>query len=131
MNNENPEEIKQYYSNLYEDFMDILDKDYPDIYDNFQIQIKFRDTTVKTALAIRAVNGKRKAQVDELQKLIQNGTESDLTNLNNGEGIPFSANLDLVLIGVKVEKTNVFKSASKPLLLPFYYKKQGFDEIES
>ena len=35
MNNENPDEIKEYYSNLYEDFMDILDKDYPEIYDNF------------------------------------------------------------------------------------------------
>lgn len=53
-----------------------------------------------------------------------------MTNLNGGLGIPFSANLDLILTGVRVEKTSVFTSASKPLLLPFYYKKVGSDEIE-
>lgn len=52
-----------------------------------------------------------------------------MSNLNNGEGIPFSANLELILTGVRVEKTNVFTSASKPLLLPFYYKNKGEDEI--
>ena len=36
-NDENPEEIREYYSNMYEDFLDILDKDQPEWYDNFKI----------------------------------------------------------------------------------------------
>ena len=38
--------------------------------------------------------------------------------MNDGEGVPFSANLDITLQKVKVEKTKVFKSATRPLLLP-------------
>ena len=79
---------------------------------------------------IKEVNGKKEAQVAKLREIIQNGTESDMINLNNGVGIPFSANLDLTLTGVRVEKTSVFTSASKPLLLPFYHKKVGSDDIE-
>lgn len=41
-----------------------------------------------------------------------------MNNINDGEGVPFSANLDITLKKVKVEKTKVFTSATKPLLLP-------------
>jgi phosphatidylinositol 3-kinase len=51
-----------------------------------------------------------------------------LTNLNNGEGVPLPANLDIILKGVRVEKTKVFTSATKPLLLPFYYRMIGEEE---
>jgi hypothetical protein len=36
--------------------------------------------------------------------------------------VPLSANLDITLLGVKLEKTKVFTSATKPLILPFYHK---------
>ena len=48
--------------------------------------------------------------------------------MNNGNGVPLSANLDYILKGVKVEKAKVFKSATKPLLLPFYYRMKGENE---
>jgi len=38
------------------------------------------------------------------------------------------ANLDITLHGVRVEKTKVFTSATKPLLLPFYYRMLGDNE---
>jgi phosphatidylinositol 3-kinase len=40
-----------------------------------------------------------------------------------------SANLNLILRGVRTEKVKVFTSASKPLLLPFYYRLKG-DEVD-
>lgn len=60
--------------------------------------------------------------------MIQDGSERDLTNLNNSEGVPLPANTDIILAGVKVENTKVFTSATKPLLLPFYYKMHGEKE---
>lgn len=58
-----------------------------------------------------------------LKKLITDpGKPSNLTNLNNGEGVPLSANLDYTLMGVRAEKAKVFTSATRPLLLPFYYR---------
>ena len=57
-----------------------------------------------------------------------NGTESDLTSLNNGEGVPLPANLDIILYGVRQDKVKVFTSATKPLLLPFYYRMKGEKE---
>lgn len=38
-----------------------------------------------------------------------------------------SANLNLILRGVRSEKVKVFTSATKPLLLPFYYRNKGDD----
>ena len=37
-------------------------------------------------------------------------------------GVPLPANLDIILLKCIVEGTSVFKSATKPLLLPFTYK---------
>jgi hypothetical protein len=42
--------------------------------------------------------------------------------LNNGIGVPLSANLNITLHGVERDRTKVFTSATKPLLLPFYHK---------
>ena len=42
--------------------------------------------------------------------------------LNHGEGVPLPANTDIILMGVNVEKVKVFTSATKPLLLPFYWR---------
>lgn len=89
--------------------------------------MEFRKNTVKTALAIRDCDGKSDKQVALLKELIQNGTESDLTNLNNGDGVPLSANLNLILRGVRADKVKVFTSATKPLLLPFYFRYKGDD----
>lgn len=36
--------------------------------------------------------------------------------------MPLPANLDIILKGVRVDKVKVFTSATKPLLLPFYYR---------
>ena len=36
-NMDNPDEIRENYSDLYEDFLDILDSEHPDWYDNFKI----------------------------------------------------------------------------------------------
>ena len=54
--------------------------------------------------------------------MITNGRENDLTNINNGKGVPLSANIDITLLRCKVEKTSVFTSNARPLLLPFEYK---------
>lgn len=56
-----------------------------------------------------------------LQKLIAADTDGDLTNLNNGKGVPLSADLNYILKKVKVKKARVFGSATWPLLLPFEY----------
>ena len=82
---------------------------------------------------ICAMSGNNAAQKVELKKLITNGSsKSDLTNLNDGmnggEGVPLSANLDIILLGVRADKTSVFKSATKPLLLPFWYKNKNDPE---
>ena len=58
------------------------------------------------------------AQVKLLQKEIGTDGSNPLGNINDGDGVPFSANLDITLKKVKVEKTKVFTSATKPLLLP-------------
>lgn len=63
-----------------------------------------------------------------LRREITNGSDYDLTNLNNGEGVPLSANLNITLHGVERDKTKVFTSATRPLLLPFYHKYN--DEVE-
>lgn len=53
---------------------------------------------------------------------------SNLQNLNNGEGVPLSANLNYTLMSVNAEKAKAFKSATRPLLLPFYYRLPGDTE---
>ncbi len=77
---------------------------------------------METAYKIRDCPGKNVEQQALLRKEISSGNEFDLTNLNNGEGIPLSANLKIILHGVERDKTKVFTSATKPLLLPFYHK---------
>ena len=57
-----------------------------------------------------------------MKDIITNGKENDLTNLNNGRGVPLSADLDITLLRCKVDKTSVFTSNARPLLLPFEYK---------
>ncbi len=64
-----------------------------------------------------------------MTKLLSNGQDSDLTKLNDGKGVPLSANVDYTLYGVRHEKAKVFKSATRPLLLPFYYRHK--DDPES
>lgn len=64
-------------------------------------------------------------QVKVLKDTITDDSNSDLTNLNHGEGVPLGANVDIILMGVRAEKVKVFKSATKPLLLPFYYRMKG------
>ena len=115
---------------MYDEFMEVLRQDYPEYAENIGLQNQFRENTLKTAYTIRNLQGNNVAQVRLLQQLIQNGTESDLTRLNDGKGIPLAANLNMILQGVKVEKTKVFTSATKPLLLPFYYRLKGRDEQE-
>ena len=51
-----------------------------------------------------------------------------MTNLNDGKGVPLSANLDVILLRCRTEKTGVFKSATKPLKLPFYYRMSDEEE---
>jgi len=60
-----------------------------------------------------------------LKKLLTNGTESDLTHMNEGHGFPFPPDLDVTMLGVRTEKVKVFTSANAPLLLPIYYKKKN------
>jgi hypothetical protein len=38
-----------------------------------------------------------------LREIITNGKENDLTNLNNGKGVPLSADLNITLLRCKVE----------------------------
>jgi hypothetical protein len=57
-----------------------------------------------------------------LKEIITNGKENDLTNLNNGKGVPLSADLNITLLRCNVEKVSVFTSNARPLLLPFEYK---------
>jgi len=45
-----------------------------------------------------------------------------LTKLNDGLGIPLSANLDIILHSVLAQKAKVFKSATRPLFLPFLFR---------
>lgn len=106
--------------------MEILSRDYPQFYECIQMGRTFRSNTVETAYAIRNEQGKNEQQVELLKKLISaNDKPSNLTNLNNGEGVPLPANLDYTLMSVRVEKAKVFTSATKPLLLPFYYRLPG------
>jgi len=58
-----------------------------------------------------------------LKELLTNGTESDLTKMNEGNGFPFPADLNVTMLGVKVEKVQVNGSASAPLILPIYCKR--------
>lgn len=124
----NEPEIKERYEILYEELMDKMAIEYPEYFTNIQIQLEFRQHTVETAYKIRNMDGKNDKQVAELKKLIQNGTNSDLINLNGGKGVPLSANLDIELLGVRAEKVKVFTSATKPLLLPFYWRYKGEQE---
>jgi hypothetical protein len=51
----------------------------------------FRENVVKTALDIRKPEaGNNSRQVQLLKDIITNGKERDLTNLNQGYGIPLS-----------------------------------------
>jgi len=118
----NEGEVLARYCELYTEFMDELEEKHPAYYANIKIQQDFRKNTVETAYKIRDCPGLNDEQVKLLRKNISNGTDSDLTNLNNGEGVPLSANLDITLHGVTVDKTKVFKSATRPLLLPFYFR---------
>ena len=49
----NNEFIVQKYHELYNEFMYRLERDHQDFYDNIQIQLEFRQKTVKTALDVR------------------------------------------------------------------------------
>jgi phosphatidylinositol kinase/protein kinase (PI-3 family) len=90
----------------------------------------FKNNTLKSAWDIRK---SKKSTKDDLAKVlretINRGDDQDLTNLNDGEGIPMSANLDYYLHDVKVEKAKVFTSANRPLLLPFKYRMRGDDKL--
>ena len=57
-----------------------------------------------------------------MKQIITNGKENDLTNLNNGKGVPLSADLNITLLRCISEKVSVFTSNARPLLLPFEYK---------
>jgi hypothetical protein len=67
--------------------------------------LSFRKTTVETAYKIRDCPGKNPEQKALLRKEISSGNEYDLTNLNNSEGVPLSANLNIILHGVERDKT--------------------------
>jgi hypothetical protein len=62
-----------------------------------------------------------------LKQLITNGKHNDLTNLNNGEGVPLSADLDITLLKCISNEVSVFTSNARPLLLPFEYKIRDSD----
>jgi len=114
--------ILEQFTQLYGYFMDKLEEDHPDYFENITLQLAFRENNVKTAYEIRNCKGDNKEQVAMLRKTITNGKEQDLTNLNNGQGVPMSANLDYYLHKVVVEKSKVFTSATRPLRLPFKYR---------
>lgn len=88
------------------------------------MQTKFRENSVEIAYKIRECKGDKNKQKDLLREELKKseGTEFDYTNLNDGKGIPLSANLDILLMGVKIENTSVFTSATRPLLLPFRWR---------
>lgn len=109
--------------------MDILARDYPAFYECIQIGRTFRSQTLDTAYAITREKGNNEVQVKLLKKMISDPDKpSNLTNLNNGEGVPLPANLDYTLMSCRVEKAKVFTSATRPLLLPFYYRLPGDTE---
>ena len=128
-NDMNEPEIQDKYEQLYEEFLDIMARDYPEYYKNIDMQLEFRKQTVKTALEIRYLDAKNDGQVERLRAIVKGGTEQDLTNLNGGQGVPLSANPDIILAGVRAEKTKVATSATKPLILPFYYRMKDQTEI--
>ena len=112
------------YERIYEEFYRILRSEvqYADIEKNLMLQHKFRDGTLKTCYKIRGLKKGKEEQKKLLHELIGEGCENDLTNLNNGEGIPLPANAEVILLSCRVEKSKPFTSANKPLLLPFYFR---------
>lgn len=126
----NSPEINQRYTEMYNEFIEIIDTHHPDIAESMDLQRTFRTTTLKTALIIRNLKEKNDGQVAKLKELVQNGTESDLTSLNHGMGIPMPADPDITLIGVEKTKVNVYTSATKPLMLPMYIREKGKEEQE-
>ena len=94
------------------------------------LQKKFRENSVEIAYKIRDCKGDKKVQKELLQAELKKSidTSFDYTNLNDGKGIPMSANLDILLMGIKIEKTSVFTSATRPLLLPFRWRSIKIDK---
>lgn len=50
-----------------------------------------------------------------------------MSNLNRGEGVPLSANVDITINSLQETDVKIFTSANKPLLLKFSYstKEEG------
>ena len=71
------------------------------------------------------MEGKKKDWVVALKKAIKAKGDQNLDDvLNEGKGVCLPANLDIVLRSVNVDRVSVFTSATKPLLLPFYWRKR-------
>jgi hypothetical protein len=62
--------IKEKYQDLYDEFLDICEKEYPDYYECLEIQKVFRETTVETVYKVRRCPGKNDKQVELLKKAI-------------------------------------------------------------
>ena len=118
------------YDELYKCFIQHLEFNHPDWFKNIELQKSFRENSVEIAYKIRECKGDKKVQKEVLQAELKKtkDTEFDYTNLNDGQGIPMSANLDILLMGVKIEKTSVFTSATRPLLLPFRWRSIKIDK---
>lgn len=66
-----------------------------------------------------------------MREAIEDKKHYDLTNMNDGKGVPLSTNLDIILHKVIAEKSKVFTSATKPLLLFVEYSnKPNFEKKE-
>jgi len=60
-NKSNDPEILQSYVELYTEFMDILENNYPEYHLNIQTQLEFRKSAVTTAFKIRQYNDQKKS----------------------------------------------------------------------
>ena len=60
-----------------------------------------------------------------MRAAIENKKYYDLTNMNDGKGVPLSTNLDIILHKVISGESSVFTSATKPLILLVEYSNKA------
>ena len=114
-NEENPEEIRTHFKDLFDAFMEKLEEDDPDAKSLLERQWDFRNKLFELSSYIKEVDGVRNKK-ERLREAIGEGGKYEMLNFDPA---PMPLDPSVYVCGIFPEKCSVFPSALCPLKLTF------------
>ena len=114
-NKGNLPEIQEHYRLLYEEFMEKLEVEHPEIERSLQKQLEFRNRLLRLSTHIQKINGVNNKK-NELRTVVNKGGEYEMLEF---EPTPIPLDPSVEVCGIVPERCSVFPSAMCPLKLTF------------